>query len=439
MKEKKIHITERVCDDVIKEYSEKYESEIYRQRQLPLYEDGFRTVQRRLFWTFLNRNKTDINSFIKSATIVGDTIKIHPHGDNSIYSTLISEVNGYTNFLIGKGNWGSKYLSNFKAAAMRYTQVKLSEKALEYFRYAALSDLITGETGILEPSFIPVPFPYALINGFFGIIKNGHCIIPPYKPSDLYQRLLYLLGKRDKIIIKPNFDDLEIKGDFEKILTEGKGILKIYPKISINKNVITIKNIFRNIDVSNVLEKLYENEDIKKNIEIKDLSTDEINISIIFKKINNSLFQDFTKTLKDKLTAKLNINIVVFKDHKNYPVISVDQWLLDNFKRLKKIREKEIEMMLEKENFELKFAKILSDIKKVFIKYAKENKINDIENILDKYKSDEEIYRKLQTCTFNKFLKIEKDTKKIEETISLLEKEKRNIDEYILNWLGKIN
>ena len=111
-----------------------YAEAVITGRAVPDLRDGLKVVNRRILWC-MEKNKTGFLQ--KSATIVGDTFKIHPHGDTAIYDALVlmTDENGSCNvpYVKGMGNFGKVFGAD-KAAHMRYTKAKLSEYANDVFK-----------------------------------------------------------------------------------------------------------------------------------------------------------------------------------------------------------------------------------------------------------------------------------------------------------------
>lgn len=166
-------------------------------RAFPLDIDGLKPVERKiLLSTYLIAR----DRFVKSARVDGNTIgNFHPH--SSVYSTIVQLVN--QGFLDGQGNFGTNVgVEPVDAAASRYTECKLSKFTKEIaFK---LIDYVPWEINELEqqePIFLPVMFPFCLMTKEYsqGIGFGYRTIIPCYRIEDLNKRLLFLLGKGDKL------------------------------------------------------------------------------------------------------------------------------------------------------------------------------------------------------------------------------------------------
>lgn len=448
---------EKDYDEIYNQYSNDYESNVCKERQLPDYLDGMRIVQRRLFWTFLSMSREKRFHWSKSASIVGDAIKLHPHADKGLYESLVGEANSPANLINKKGNWGNRTSSiPSKAAAMRYTECALQKHADNYFKYASMSDMVTGETGLDEPTYIPVPFPYSLISGFIGISKAGLCMIPSYKISDLYLRLNGLLGNVPLKTIKPYYGaKLKIEGDFEKILTTGKGQVTIYPNLSIDpkSKLIIIKEVSSTItNLGSILESMSVDKTYGRYLNIKDLSAKKKNhIKITYntkymKEVKIS-FDQLCKFVKRKLTAKVTYNVIAYKGYKDYPTVSIDTWLLENFNRLLDYRKRELEDEIVRLQDKLKLFNAILIIRPTIQVYL--NKYNKFtKTIIERMKkdmlklinNDTHLLGRLMQMPIMRLMDIDVDIKCIEKEIK--DVAKLNTPEQcksnILTWISTI-
>lgn len=449
-----MNLTSREYQELIDEYDELYIADICRERQLPDINDGMRIVQRRLFWSFLNLSKSARNSFSKSASIIGDTLKLHPHGDSSCYGSLVQEVNSPAGLLKGKGNWGSPNgFIKFGAAAMRYTEVKFLERANRYFDLANLSILQPGEIELPEPKFIPVPLPYALISGFFGMVKGvGVSMVPSYNPKDLLARLKYLLKKGPKVIIKPDYGlNLDVQGEFERILTEGKGEIIIPPTIVLDekKNTITISEVSPDLaNAQGKLETLSEHPKYGRYIITKDLTSKStcivIEYTTKYMKNVDVKFEDIVKYVTTLFTTKINYNILVYRNFKDYPTISVDEWLLYNFNMISKFRLKQINVDINNLNEKISLNDAIRVLRPLIQAYMNKYKVitQDIyQQLLDKsliiLNNNTELLNKVYSSSITKLLTSEIDNTTLIEQVKNLELEKTEdkVTAWCLNWI----
>ncbi len=162
-----------------------YAVEVARDRALPDVRDGLKPVHRRILYGAYMLKAFPDKPYFKSARIVGDILgKYHPHGDSSVYGAMVILAQDFATrkpLIDGHGNWGSQDGDN--AAAMRYTEARLSPIALEMIR-----DIDKGVVEMVdnysdtekEPSVLPSRYPNLLVNGTFGIAVGIATNIPPH-------------------------------------------------------------------------------------------------------------------------------------------------------------------------------------------------------------------------------------------------------------------
>jgi len=337
---------------------------------------------------------------------------------------------------------------------MRYTECAMRPSAEDYFRYAQHSNMVTGEIGYPEPAFIPVPFPYALMNGFFGITKSGKCQIPSYNVHDLYERLLFLLGQKPEKIIKPYFGmTLKMDGEFQNLLTQGIGKVEVYPNLSIDEKngIISIKEICPEItNLGSILESISSNEKYNKYISIKDVSGKKNDIIVTYatKYMKNVgvTFKQVVEFIKSKLTAKMSYNIMVYKGYKNYPVVSVDTWLLDNFARIKKYRKVELDKIILSLQDKLSLSEAILKARPLIQKWLNDHKkftkeiIEKLKEAVNVLLGDSSLASKVMTISITKLLETEIDIDSIKRDIKANEalNTEENRAKDILQWLSEI-
>jgi len=223
-----------------------YAMEVIARRAVPDVRDGLKPVTRRILYQG-EQGKKDYMQ--KCASIVGDTIKIHPHGDNSIYEAfaLYTDENGSCNipFFKGMGNLG-KVFSSDKPAGMRYPKFKMHDNAFLLFKDKDVMDLVTSEEGEgLEPKVLNAIIPLVLVNGAMGIAVSAGTKMPSFNLSDVLD-LTIKYAKTRKLdvndMIIPDFPTGGVlvcnKEEIAKIMLTGKAKLKIRAKVEIEGAMI---------------------------------------------------------------------------------------------------------------------------------------------------------------------------------------------------------
>jgi DNA gyrase subunit A len=154
-------------------------------RALPEVRDGLKPVHRRILYA-MHELKNDFNKpYKKSARVVGDVIgKYHPHGDSAVYDALVRMAQDFSlRYMLvdGQGNFGS--IDGDAAAAMRYTEVRMSKLAHEFLQDIDKETVEWADNydgSLQEPAVMPTKVPNLLVNGSSGIAVGMATNIPPH-------------------------------------------------------------------------------------------------------------------------------------------------------------------------------------------------------------------------------------------------------------------
>jgi DNA gyrase subunit A len=188
-------------DEVKKSYLD-YAMSVIVSRALPDLRDGLKPVQRRILYSMNEQGHTPDRSYVKSARVVGDVMgKYHPHGDLSIYDTLVRMAQPFSMSLLlidGQGNFGS--VDNDPPAAMRYTECRLTRAAM-----SIMADLDKDTVDFKEnydgkeqePAVLPSRIPNLLVNGAGGIAVGMATNIPPHNLGEIVDACLALIDRPD--------------------------------------------------------------------------------------------------------------------------------------------------------------------------------------------------------------------------------------------------
>lgn len=167
-----------------------YAVEVAKDRALPDVRDGLKPVHRRILYGAYMLKAFPDKPYYKSARIVGDILgKYHPHGDTSVYDAMVILAQNFSTrktLIDGHGNWGSQ--DGDSAAAMRYTEARLTPIALEMLKdiERGVVDMVDNYSGSeLEPSVLPARYPNLLVNGTFGIAVGLATNIPPHNLTEV--------------------------------------------------------------------------------------------------------------------------------------------------------------------------------------------------------------------------------------------------------------
>ena len=172
-------------DQVMHQSMMPYAEYVIMDRSLPRVEDGLKPVQRRILYTMMELGLTPDKPHRKSARIVGDCLgKYHPHGDTSVYDAMVrlaQPFNMSAPLVDGHGNFGS--MDGDSAAAMRYTEARMTPLALEMLRDLDKDTVpfsLNFDDTMKEPDMLPSRYPNLLVNGASGIAVALATNIPPH-------------------------------------------------------------------------------------------------------------------------------------------------------------------------------------------------------------------------------------------------------------------
>ena len=258
MSETKDSIITSPLEDVLHNSMIPYAEYVILDRALPRVEDGLKPVQRRILYSMYEQGMTPDKGYKKSARVVGDCLaKYHPHGDSSVYDAMVRLAQPYNmrNTLVdGHGNFGS--IDGDSAAAMRYTEVRLQQLALEL-----LTDIdkdtvnwsLNFDDSLKEPDTLPGRFPNLLVNGATGIAVGLATNIPTHNLAEVIDGVVaYLndpkisLDEMMKIVKGPDFPTggyIIAGSELRNAYETGKGKITLRAKISIEEGEGKKKNI----------------------------------------------------------------------------------------------------------------------------------------------------------------------------------------------------
>lgn len=193
-------IREAHINELARRFMYRYGVAVNEDRSLPDFRDGLKPVHRRVLWAAYGINATSKRPVVKSARIVGECIgKYHPHGDSACYGALVTMVGLSQQLLEGEGNFGT--LSEPKAAAMRYTNARMSRYAdLVLFDpfYMSVTKMVPNyDAKDMEPLVIPSLLPNLLLNGTSGIGVGTTSEVPRFTLQSLVDLLKLVLAGQE--------------------------------------------------------------------------------------------------------------------------------------------------------------------------------------------------------------------------------------------------
>ncbi|WP_020616600.1 DNA gyrase subunit A [Paenibacillus daejeonensis] len=187
-------------EEVVGDRFGRYSKYIIQDRAIPDVRDGLKPVQRRILYAMYDAGNTPDKPYRKSAKTVGDVMgNYHPHGDSSIYEGMVRMAQPWKmgHMLVdGHGNWGSQ--DDDPAAAMRYTEARLSTIAMELLRDIEKRTVLfkdNFDNTAKEPVVLPARFPNLLVNGVSGISSGFATEIPPHNLREVIDACIALMAQ----------------------------------------------------------------------------------------------------------------------------------------------------------------------------------------------------------------------------------------------------
>nr|PZN11701.1 MAG: DNA gyrase subunit A [Caldicoprobacter oshimai] len=225
-------------EDEVKRSFIDYAMSVIVSRALPDVRDGLKPVHRRILYSMFELGVTPDKPYRKSARIVGDVLgKYHPHGDAAVYEAMVRMAQDFSiryPLVDGHGNFGS--IDGDSAAAMRYTEARLSKIAMELMAdigKETVDFMPNFDETLKEPTVLPSKFPNLLVNGSSGIAVGMATNIPPHNLGEVIDGTIALIDNPDitieqlmKYIKGPDFPTGGIilgKEGIREAYTTGKG------------------------------------------------------------------------------------------------------------------------------------------------------------------------------------------------------------------------
>jgi DNA gyrase/topoisomerase IV subunit A len=253
-----------------------YAMSVIVQRALPDVRDGLKPVHRRILYAMYGLGFTPDKPHRKSATTVGEVLgKYHPHGDAAVYDTMVRMAQDFSHrymLIDGHGNFGS--VDGDSAAAMRYTEARMSKIAMELLRNIEKDtvDFIPNyDETQKEPSVLPSRFPNLLVNGSSGIAVGMATSIPPHNLGEVIDAIIALIENSDmeideimKYIKAPDFPTGGLimgREGVKRAYITGRGRVVVRAKTDIeqmngNRQRIIVNEIPYQVNKANLIEKI---------------------------------------------------------------------------------------------------------------------------------------------------------------------------------------
>lgn len=254
-----------------------YTEHVVLDRALPRVEDGLKPVQRRILYSMMELGLYPDKPYRKSARIVGDCMgKYHPHGDSSVYDAMVRMSQDFVlrgPLVDGHGNFGS--VDGDSAAAMRYTEARMTPLALELLRdldKGTVKWSLNFDDTLKEPDMLPGRFPNLLVNGASGIAVGVATNIPPHNLGEVIDGVVAYIDNPNikleqmmNIIKAPDFPtggELILGDGLEAAYRTGKGKITIRAKVGIettgDKTSLIITELPYQVNKAQLLQKIAE-------------------------------------------------------------------------------------------------------------------------------------------------------------------------------------
>lgn len=306
-----------------------YTSYVIRERAIPDVADGLKPVQRRILQTLHNM---DDGRFHKVANVVGDCMKLHPHGDASIFAALVNLAN--KGFLIDRqGNFGNIFTGD-QASAARYIECRLSPLARETMFNKDLTEFSESYDGRMqEPVALPAKIPLLLMQGAEGIAVGMATKIMPHNFCELLEAQKKIL-RGEEFSLFPDFPlagSIDVSG-----YEDGNGRLRCRARIEEkNEKTITIREIPYTTTTQSLIESVEKaaRAGKLKIMSINDYTAEEVEIEI--KLVRGIYAADTIKALYAFTDCEVSIspNLTVIRDN-NPEVCTVSKVLRYNTEKL---------------------------------------------------------------------------------------------------------
>lgn len=325
-------LEERPIATVLEENYMPYAVSVYVSRAIPEI-DGFKPSHRKLLYTMYRKGLLT-GSRTKSANIVGETMKLNPHGDAAIYETMVRLTRGHEAllhpFVDSKGSFGKHYSRDMAYAASRYTEAKLDSICTEVFCDIDkdVVDFVPNYDGELtEPTLLPVAFPNILVSPNLGIAVGMASNICSFNLKEVCETAIALLRDENAdlllTLVAPDFATggqlIYDAAALRRIYETGTGSFKVRAKYRYEKkeNTLEITEIPYSTTIEAIIDKIVElvkGGKLKEVTNVRDLSDKEgMRVSIDLKRGTDpeKLMQKLFKMTPMEDSFSCNFNILI--------------------------------------------------------------------------------------------------------------------------------
>ena len=440
----------RYLKPLMKQNFLEYASYVIRDRAIPDIEDGLKPVQRRILHTM---KEVDDGKFCKVANIVGDTMKLHPHGDASIGSALVVMANKEY-FIDKQGNFGNA-LTGDPASAPRYIEARLTPLAKETLFNSELTEYTDSYDGRnKEPVVLPCKLPVSLLFGAEGIAVGMSTRILPHNFNEVIDAQIAFL-KNQPFKLLPDFLSggiLDV-GQYE----EGNGKVLVRARIDVTDDkILTVRELPFGVTTESLIQSVQDaaNKGKLKLSSIDDFTAESVEIEL--KAARGIDAEKLLKLLYAFTQCQVSISVNLLLIQANQPVqLTVSEVLRHSTLRLKDLLKQELLLSLEqtRRKWHMRRMEMYFIGEKIYQKLEACDSYEEaldvvrkavlhIESVLP-FPVEQDDIEKLLTLQIKRISRYDqkesqKELDKLKVTIGSLNKSLKDITRYTISYLDKI-
>ncbi len=440
----------RYLKPLMKQNFLEYASYVIRDRAIPDIEDGLKPVQRRILHTM---KEIDDGKFCKVANIVGDTMKLHPHGDASIGSALVVMANKEY-FIDKQGNFGNA-LTGDPASAPRYIEARLTPLAKETLFNSELTEYTDSYDGRnKEPVVLPCKLPVSLLFGAEGIAVGMSTRILPHNFNEVIDAQIAFL-KNQPFKLLPDFLSggiLDV-GQYE----EGNGKVLVRARIDVTDDkILTVRELPFGVTTESLIQSVQDaaNKGKLKLSSIDDFTAESVEIEL--KAARGMDAEKLLKLLYAFTQCQVSISVNLLLIQANQPVqLTVSEVLRHSTLRLKDLLKQELLLSLEqtRRKWHMRRMEMYFIGEKIYQKLEACDSYEEaldvvrkavlhIESVLP-FPVEQDDIEKLLTLQIKRISRYDqkesqKELDKLKVTIGSLNKSLKDITRYTISYLDKI-
>ena len=440
----------RYLKPLMKQNFLEYASYVIRDRAIPDIEDGLKPVQRRILHTM---KEVDDGKFCKVANIVGDTMKLHPHGDASIGSALVVMANKEY-FIDKQGNFGNA-LTGDPASAPRYIEARLTPLAKETLFNSELTEYTDSYDGRnKEPVVLPCKLPVSLLFGAEGIAVGMSTRILPHNFNEVIDAQIAFL-KNQPFKLLPDFLSggiLDV-GQYE----EGNGKVLVRARIDVTDDkILTVRELPFGVTTESLIQSVQDaaNKGKLKLSSIDDFTAESVEIEL--KAARGMDAEKLLKLLYAFTQCQVSISVNLLLIQANQPVqLTVSEVLRHSTLRLKDLLKQELLLSLEqtRRKWHMRRMEMYFIGEKIYQKLEACDSYEEALDVVRKavlciesvliFPVEQDDIEKLLTLQIKRISRYDqkesqKELDKLKVTIGSLNKSLKDITRYTISYLDKI-